>query len=123
MPDEPKQHPNAEPFRETRAAATPGLNAANAYEKFLDNAIAELKPESKHMRGMQRLSNVTQTVLKDMDAKADAVADRIVAGQARAAQVIEKFGNVADAIETTANEVESALAQFSNDPTQVSGGS
>ena len=75
------------------------------------------------MRGMQRLANITQTVLKDMDAKADAVADRIVAGQERASAVIGKFGSVADAIEATANEVEAALGQFSNDPTQVSGGS
>lgn len=115
MPDE-QPHPNAEPFREIRAAATPGLNTSNAYEKFLNSAIAELgpAPESKHMRGMQRLSNVTQTVLKDMDAKADAVADRIVAGQARAAEVIEKFTTVAVGIENTANEVEAALAQFTN---------
>lgn len=113
------EKPNAEMFR-------PGYVAAAALDAHLAISIAELSPtpESKnHMRGMQRLSNVTQTVLKDMDAKADAVADRVIAGQARAAAVIEKFGNVADAIERTADEVESALAQFSNDPTQVSGGS
>lgn len=73
------------------------------------------------MRGLQRLAHLTQSVVGDMDAKADAVCDRIVAAQSRAVAVIDKFGDMATAIERTASDVEAALGQISNDPTQVSG--
>lgn len=118
MTEPPKLPPNSELFRQTR------FDASERLDKHLALAIADLKPESpKIMRGMQRLAHLTSTAMANMDAQADAVADRIVAGQARAAVVIQKFGALADGIEQTANEVEAALGQISNDPTQVSGSS
>lgn len=69
------------------------------------------------MRGMRRLANIAETVTKAMDARADAVADRIVAGQARAEQAIGRFEDYAGTIEQTADEIEAALGQITNLPT------
>lgn len=73
------------------------------------------------MRGMKRLANLTETVTRAIDDKADAVADRIVAGQARAEAAIGKFDALATDMEKTADDIEAALGQISNDPAQGAG--
>lgn len=104
-------------------APTPG---ARALERHLTQSIQQFSTpqERPHMRGMQRLANLTETLIKSMDADADAMADRITAGHARAQAAIGKFGDFAVSIEKTADEIEAALGQITNSPTPpVSGGS
>jgi hypothetical protein len=101
--------------------------AVERLDRHLTQAIEQMKtepqPESEPvMRGMKRLANLTATVAAAMDAKADAVADRITAGQARAEAAIAKFDGFAAGIERTADEIEAALGQLSNDAGQSSGG-
>lgn len=73
------------------------------------------------MRGMQRLANLAPTIMKAIDAEADAVADQLVASQDRARAAIGQFRGFADSIRKTAEDVEAALGQLTNDPTQASG--
>lgn len=92
--------------------------AGATLDRHLTQSIEQLspKPESETaMRGMRRLAHLTQTVSAAMDAKADAVADRITAGQARAEVAIAKFGEYADGVEATAAEIEAALGQITNE--------
>lgn len=99
--------------------------AGQRLDGHLSAAIEEFSAREESeptMRGMQRLANLTETVTKSIDAKADAVADRIVSGQARAEAAISKFGDLATSIEKTADDIEAALGQISNDPAQTSGG-
>lgn len=113
-------HPNAPAFRQTRLSASERLN------QHLESAISEFSPKkvsATPMRGMQRLSFLTQNVMAEMDRKADAVAERLSNAQKRSAAVIDQFGAMADSIERSADEAEAALGQFSNDPTQVASGS
>lgn len=93
--------------------------AAARLDRHLKQSIERLsKPETESeptMRGMQRLANLTASVTQAIDAKADAVADRITAGQARAETAIGKFDGLAASIEKTADEIEAALGQISNE--------
>jgi hypothetical protein len=107
-------HPNDLPFRQSRDSAAGRLN------DFLERSIAELsKPKvTSAMRGMKRLANLAPTIVASLDTEADQVADRLVASQERAKQAIGQFRGFAESIENTANEVEAALGQLTNDPTQ-----
>ncbi|MBP1296609.1 hypothetical protein [Bradyrhizobium elkanii] len=92
-------------------------------DQHLTSAIAELAPptEGKPMRGMQRLAHLTQTAVADMDKKADAIADRIAAAQARGHATMDKFDSYAASIEQAADDAEKALAQLTNSPPPLSG--
>lgn len=100
-------------FRETAAAA-----AGEALDQHLQTAIADLTPppatSEPKMRGMQRLAFLTQNAVADMDKKADAIADRIAAAQARGEQVMQQFDDHATSMEKAADDAERALAQITN---------
>lgn len=111
-----KLHPNDVQFRQTRAAAE--------HIDEIVTAAAVVAPSTGRyptMRGMKRLANLAPTLVADIDAEADKVADELVAKKARAHEAIGKFRGFADAIGQTADEIEAALGQLTNDPTQVSG--
>lgn len=104
LADFPKNAPNAAVFRPARVA------------------VAEKpKERPKLMRGMQRLANLAPTIMASLDAKADVVADNLVAQQARAESAIEQYDGLAQSLGKVADEVTAALGQITNDPTQVSG--
>lgn len=91
--------------------------AAERLNKHLSEAIEEFKPkEARPMRGLQRLANLTGSIVKQMDADADAVADRLVAAQARHEGTLAKFKEFTAAVEHAADEAEAALGQISNLP-------
>jgi seryl-tRNA synthetase len=89
-------------------------------QSFLDRSIADLSPHerSESMRGMQRLAHLTEALTKSIDAKADAVADRIQKAHARGEAAITQFEGYATDVEKTADQIEAALGQISNGPTQ-----
>lgn len=85
--------------------------------RHLDAAISELSGKDEvNMRGMQRLANLTSNLAKEVDAKADAVADRIEKAHARGIAAIGQFESYAASVEQTADEIESQLGQISNVP-------
>lgn len=98
--------------------------AGEKLQSHLDQAIAELtaQQDSTHMRGMRRLANLTETLQKSIDAKADAVADRIEKAHARGAAAIGQFEAYAAEVEKTADEIEASLGQISNLPPSPEGG-
>lgn len=85
-------------------------------------ALSNPNESETSMRGMRRLANLTETLQKSIDAKADAVADRIQQAHARGEAAVGQFENYAAEVEKTADEIEAALGQISNLP-QPSGGS
>lgn len=130
---EPQEHPNDEPFRQARQVLSP---AAEKLDQHLTASIAALTPPETGipvsaptlptgkphiMRGLQRLSNLAPTIMASLDAKADTIADELVAQQKRAESVIEQFGALAGTLGKVADDVQAALGQITNDPTQVSG--
>lgn len=108
------------------ALQSPVPEAAKMLDQHLAAAISEFSPSrgSKPvMSGMQRLANLTESVVKLIDARADEAADRIAAAQVRAEAAIKKFDEHAAGIERTAAEIEAALGQISNGPpSEGSGG-
>jgi hypothetical protein len=68
------------------------------------------------MRGLQRLANATQSVLKDMDDEAGAVADELIAAQAETKEVIAGFKGVVGDIRANNQAVRDVLAQITNGP-------
>jgi len=95
------------------------LAASEKLDAHLTASIEALtqKKESKYpMRGLARLSNLTETLVKEMDAKADAVADRLVAAKARHEATLVKFEDFTAAVEKVADDAEAALGQISNLP-------
>jgi hypothetical protein len=93
-----------------------GFSASEKLDKHLTDSINALSKEAKPMRGLQRLANLTGTIVKQMDADADAVADRLVAAQARHEGTLSKFKEFTAAVEHAADEAEAALGQISNLP-------
>jgi hypothetical protein len=98
--------------------------AGEKLQSHLDQAIADLTApqEGVTMRGMRRLANLTETLQKSIDAKADAVADRIEKAHARGEAAIGQFENYAAEVEKTADEIEASLGQISNHPPSSEGG-
>jgi chromosome segregation ATPase len=94
--------------------------AGEKLEQHLTQAINELKPPQqegeKAMRGMQRLAHLTENLTKQLDAKADEVADRIERAHERGQAAIGRFSEHATQIEQTADEIEKALGQITNGP-------
>jgi hypothetical protein len=92
--------------------------AGEKLQSHLDQAIADLTApqEGPTMRGMNRLANLTETLQKSIDAKADAVADRIEKAHARGEAAIGKFEAYAVEVEKTADAIEASLGQISNLP-------
>lgn len=66
------------------------------------------------MRGLQRLANATQSVLKDMDDEAGQVADELIAAQAETKEVIAGFKGVVGDIRANNQAVRDVLAQITN---------
>jgi hypothetical protein len=105
-----------------RLAARP-VSAARL-EQHLSAAIAELAPPKEHaMRGMKRLAFLTQDLVKNMDAEADKVADEIQQAHDRAQAAIGKFRQHGAEIRKVADDIEAALGQITNSPTEASAGS
>lgn len=112
-------HPNADQFRQHRV-----LSTSQRLDEHLTSAIAEFTLERpKIMRGMQRLANLAPTIMASLDAKADVVADKLVAQQAKAVAAIDQYDGLANSLGQVADTITAALGQITNDPTQVSGGS
>jgi hypothetical protein len=95
------------------------LGLSQKLDDHLTRAIAEFSPQKEGqtvMRGLARLSNLTESLVKQMDAKADAVADRLVAAEVRHTAALSKFEEFTAAVETAATQAEAALGQISNMP-------
>jgi hypothetical protein len=93
--------------------------ASEKLDKHLSEAIEQFSPpkqEPRKMRGLARLANLTETIVKQMDDKADAVADRLVAAQARHEATLAKFEDFTSAVEKIADEAEASIGQISNLP-------
>ncbi|MBR0700185.1 hypothetical protein JQ599_09760 [Bradyrhizobium diazoefficiens] len=104
------------------AAAWPIATAK--LEQHLSAAIAELgPPREQPMRGMKRLAFLTQDLVKNMDAEADKVADEIQQAHDRAQGAIDKFRQHGADIRKVADDIEAALGQITNSPTEASTGS
>ncbi|UPJ43943.1 hypothetical protein IVB40_07695 [Bradyrhizobium sp. 40] len=105
-----------------RLAALP--LAAAKLEQHLTSTIAELAAPKEHvMRGMKRLAFLTQDLVKNMDAEADKVADEIQLAHDRAQAAIDKFRQHGADIRKVADDIEAALGQITNSPTEASTGS
>lgn len=66
------------------------------------------------MRGLQRLSEVTQSVLTDMDDEAGKVADELLAAKADSQVVISGFKAFVGEIKANTQRVKDVLAQLTN---------
>jgi hypothetical protein len=66
------------------------------------------------MRGLQRLSEVTQSVLTDMDNEAGLVADELLAAKADSITVISGFKAFVGEIKANTQRVRDVLAQLTN---------
>jgi hypothetical protein len=100
--------------------------ASKHLDDHLAAAIAEFTPPKEgppKMRGMQRLAFLTQDLVKNMDAEADKVADEIQEAHDRAQAAIGKFRAHGADIRKVADDIEAALGQITNSPTEASTGS
>lgn len=96
-----------------------------ALDDHLTAAIEELKiqpPEESKMRGITRLANATQVLLKQADAEADSAAAEVEAAVNEQMDVAAQYKKLASDARAKAKEARDALNQMSNDPTE-SGGS
>lgn len=103
----------------------PVMLQADLLDLHLSRSIARYSPkEERNMRGMQRLANATQTVLKDMDAEAGKVADDLIAAQADSRDVLDGFQRFVGEIKANTAQVRDVLAQLTNGSTtsEASGG-
>ncbi len=66
------------------------------------------------MRGMERLANLHETAVGDIDAIADAAADEIVAAKAYAKEAVAKYSQEAAKIRKMADGIMAQLGQTSN---------
>lgn len=102
----------------TSAQPLPSLLAAQKLDQHLVAAIEEFSPPKKEgkpaMRGMQRLANLHETAVGDIDAIADAAADEIVAAKAYAKEAVGKFSQEAQKIRQMADGILAQLGQTSN---------
>ncbi|MDN3278771.1 hypothetical protein QWJ07_31230 [Frankia sp. RB7] len=106
------------------ARSTSLPTAAAQLQQHLTAAIAELAPPKETpMRGMKRLAFLTQDLVKNMDAEADQVADEIQSAHDRAQSAIAKFRQHGADIRKVADDIEAALGQITNSPTEASTGS
>ena len=74
----------------------------------------QIHRESQQMRGLQRLSEVTKSVLTDMDDEAGAVADELLAAKADSQTVIAGFKAFVGEIKANTAQVRDVLAQLTN---------
>ncbi|MFT4115414.1 hypothetical protein [Bradyrhizobium sp.] len=99
---------------------------AQRLDEHLVAAISEFSAPTEDppkMRGMQRLAFLTQDLVKNMDAEADKVADEIQEAHDRAQAAIGKFRAHGKDIRKVADDIEAALGQITNSPTEASTGS
>jgi hypothetical protein len=96
--------------------------AGERLDRLCRETIEDLKRTSP-MRGMQRLASLTEALTKQIDERADAVADRIQKAHDRGTTAIGKFEGYAAQVEKNADEIEKALGQISNMPPLESGDS
>ena len=80
-------------------------------------------PGEVKMRGMNRLANLAQTIMDEIDKEADSVADELVAAKQKAKESIGHFREHATAIRKVADDVTAQLGQISNLPPQTGSGS
>lgn len=123
-----KGEPEAAPAAPQIEQAVRSTIAARTLDNHLTQAIRELAPppteEGKpKMRGMQRLAFLTQDLVKNMDTEADKVADEIQDAHDRAQAAIGKFRAHGADIRKVADDIEAALGQITNSPTEASTGS
>ena len=95
------------------------------YHRARKRALAP-EPTAKEgmttMRGMNRLANLAQTIMDEIDREADSVADELVAAKTEAKQTIGHFREHAGQIRKVASNVKAQLGQISNiPPTEGSG--
>lgn len=96
--------------------------AGAALDKLLTDTIGELKSaaplkqRTDDMGGMTRLANLTGSLHKKMNERADQIANRLEAAFKRGEDTIQNFENFATAQEQEAEEAEKALRQLTNLP-------
>jgi hypothetical protein len=88
----------------------------------LTKAVQEFKQPPptrgfRPMRGLSRLTNLTNSVIAQMDQQADQIATEIQASTDRIAGAMEGFKEVNTAMKQTATEAEAVLKQLTNGPT------
>jgi len=91
--------------------------------RHLDAAISTLKDnlDGPKMRGIQRLANASNTLMKQADAIADAAAAKLETAYGKHIEVAGKYAAHADVVAKKADEALDQLNQISNldDPTQA----
>jgi hypothetical protein len=94
------------------------LDASIKLDQHLTESIQALTPKEspRPMRGLQRLSNLTGSIVAQMDKEADEVADRLQAAKTRHDAALGKFKDFTVAVEQAATEAEAAIGQLSNLP-------
>lgn len=88
-------------------------------EQYLAEATAADSPRAqgdRQMRGLNRLANLAQTIMEDIDKEANAVADELVAAKQSARETIGHFRDHAGTIRKVADDVKAQLGQISNMP-------
>ncbi len=103
-------YPAVEPERITKAEYLAEQATAAA------TALPTQQQQEQTMRGMQRLANLAQTITQEIDAEANAAADKLVAAKQNAKSAIGKFHEHAGAIQKVADDVVAQLGQISNMP-------
>jgi methyl-accepting chemotaxis protein len=90
------------------------LSAPARLDALCARVIEEFGDRRGEMRGLKRLSELTQRMMKDLDSEADAIADEMQAASDRAKGSMRKFRDAAVEIRRTADEVDAELGQISN---------
>jgi hypothetical protein len=68
------------------------------------------------MRGMKRLANLTETLMKQIDAEADAAAEELTAAVGDAKTAVGEFRSHAGEVRKVAADIRAQLGQISNIP-------
>jgi hypothetical protein len=89
-------------------------------DRFLGEAIGELQPattetsETPMSAGMRRLTGLTESLVREMDAKAGALADRLQKARDRSSEALGKFDAYVGSVEAAAQEAEDTINQLTN---------
>lgn len=88
-------------------------------EQYLAEVAAATLPSEQgdlKMHGLNRLANLAQSIMGDIDKEANAVADELVAAKQSATETIGRFREHAGTIRKVAEDVKAQLGQISNMP-------
>lgn len=98
--------------------------ASRKLDRLLTLSLLELELKARElpkMRGFERLANISNGLVSDMEKQCNDVADRLEAVKKRGTEVINNFKAFADDAEAKADEAEKALRLITNMPDPTNG--